>query len=323
MAINVNTQDIDQYPGVVKRVTVDQAQLIPTGFAGDEQYVITISTSAYSDNTLNTAIQDLYIMEFDAGWCKSSGLRGTGGKFALDATHKSLKIKMDATVSGTDGNGYYTITLEHSGGLGIAGSAVAADMEAKIRDITVETGDTGYQLAYTNTTVEFTDGKFRIISGSIGRYYSGQYRSSVDVISADTNDCTAILGFDVPVKSETIDSIAIGETLLYADYTGGTTPLQLDSVNGLSVGDSLAITDGNNTEYFPVLAISGTNVTVPITGTNGFDGIANDYATASGSQVQLLRMQDPDVRPLTYFDSVDSLVRYGIKSIINQIDYSS
>lgn len=323
MAINVNTQDIDNYPGVVKRVTVDQEQFIPTGFAGDEQYAITISTSAYSDNTSNTAIQDLYIMEFDAGWCKSSGLRGTGGKFALDASNNSLKVKMDATISGTDGNGYYTIVLDHNNGLGIAGSAVAADMEEKIRSITVETGDAGYQLSYTNATVEFIDGKFWIVSGSIGRYYSGTYRSSVDVQPAATNDCTTILGFDVPVRSEVIDSQSVAETLIAADYTGGTTPLQLTSAAGITIGDCLAITDGVNTEYFPVLAISGTNITVPITGTNGFDGISNNYVTASGAQVQLLKMQDPDVRPLTYFDSVDSLVRYGLKNIINQIDYSS
>ena len=31
MAINIDTQDLDNYPGNVKRVTVDQDQIVPAG----------------------------------------------------------------------------------------------------------------------------------------------------------------------------------------------------------------------------------------------------------------------------------------------------
>jgi hypothetical protein len=40
MAINVDTQDLVNYPGTVKRVTVDQEQVVPSGYEGDEQFML-------------------------------------------------------------------------------------------------------------------------------------------------------------------------------------------------------------------------------------------------------------------------------------------
>ena len=64
MAINIDTQDLVNYPGTVKRVTVDQEQVVPQGYEGDEQFMLSFSTTAYSDNTARTRIQDNYVTYF-------------------------------------------------------------------------------------------------------------------------------------------------------------------------------------------------------------------------------------------------------------------
>ncbi len=84
------------------------------------------------------------------------------------------------------------------------------------------------------------------------------------------------------------------------------------------------ITDGDTkTDYFT--ALSGTSdaaITVATLGTNGFTGITNSY-TASEAKLQLLKEQDPEGEPNSWYITIDQLVRYGIKVMINQIDYSS
>ncbi|RKX67068.1 MAG: hypothetical protein DRP42_01470 [Tenericutes bacterium] len=325
MALNITTQDLDNYPGTTKTVTVDQEKIVPAGYEGDEQFLMSFSTSAYSDNVARTAIQDLYVMDFKTGWAKSSGFVGSGGKFAIDDTHKSLMIKMDNTTSGTDALGYYTVTLTpNDDQTPVSGEVIAADMEEAIRALTMETADTGYLLAYKNASVEFKDGKFWIVSGSIGKYYSGNYRSSVAVKAAASLDCSAELGFDRSMTSEGMDSIAVKEAPLAVDYTTSTTPLTIGAGTGVSAGDALMITDGGNTEYFTALAgTTDTEIVVPIMATNSFVGIVNGYTVASGTKVQILREQDPEGTPTMWHDAVDSICRYGVKTIINQIDYSS
>lgn len=326
MAINIDTQDIDQYPGTIKRVTIDQDTIVPTGFEGDEQFVIKVSTTAYSDNTTNTSIPATYITDFDIGWAKSSGLAGTGGKFALDSTHCNLKVKMDNTISGSDGSGYYTITLAYdANGISLKGEVVAVDMENKIRAITCVTADTGYQYAYSNASVEFRDGKFWITSGTIGRYYTGEYKSSVSITAADTNDCSALLGFNIPITSESVANTTVPEALITANYTTDTATLNISPGTGVVAGDCLLITDGVNKDYFTALTVDGTKttLTVPTTATNSFAGIAHSYTVASGTKVQILREQDPDGQPTAWCSSVDSIIRYALKNMINLIDYSS
>ena len=308
------------YPGTTKRVTIDVDQLVPSGAEGDEKIVVTASTTAYSDNTARTAIQDLYVTDFKAGWCKSSGLAGTNGKFALDAGMCNLKVKMDATVSGTDGSGYYTITLDHEDGTLLDGEVIAADMEEKIRALTMETADTGYALSYTNASVEFTNGKFYIVSGSISSFYTGANRSSVKVASAATNDALGLLGFDVSMDSESMAAISANEVGLNTAYSNNSTPLVLSSSVGATAGDALMITDGTNTDYFTVL--SGSTTTSITVDTSGANAIHHSY-TVSGTKVQLLREQDPDGIATLYYQDMDSLGRWLIKSLVNQIDYSS
>ena len=55
MALNVDTQDLVNYPGTVKRVTIDVSSIVPQGYQGDEKIVMTGATTAYSDNNNNTA----------------------------------------------------------------------------------------------------------------------------------------------------------------------------------------------------------------------------------------------------------------------------
>jgi hypothetical protein len=320
MAINVDTQDLINYPGNVKRVTVDQESVIPQGYEGDEQFMLSVSTSAYSNITNRTSIQDYYITNFKAGWCKSSGFAGT--KFALDSTHNSFEIKIDSTTSGISG-GYYRITLDHNNGLPIDAEVVAADMEEKIREVadTLETVDVGFKLAFMNSSVEFKGSRFWVVSGSLSQYYSGSNKSAVSIRASSVNDCSEILGFDIPITSEIVDSLAVKEALVLTDLAGstisGTTTITINQNIGAAANDCLLITDGTNTDYFQADVVTGGTLIE-------FDGnrIDNDY-TASKAKVQLLRAQDPDADPTLWFNDIDKITRHGLKTVINQIDYSS
>lgn len=322
MAINVDTQDLANYPGNVKRVTLDQEQVVPQGYEGDEQFMLSFSTSAYSDNVARTAIQDLYITDFKAGWCKSSGFAGSSGKFALTASGNAVKVKLDSTVSGSDGSGYYTVTLGYNiDETSRDGEVIAADLETKIRALAdnLEAPDVGFRLAYMNAVVEYKQGKFWIVSGSLGRYYSGEYKSSVSIAPADSNDASAILGFDLPTMSETLDSVGVKEALVVSDVTISGTSMTISSSLGALSGDCLMITDRTNTDYFQLdSAPTAGGVTLSFAST----AITHNY-TANAAKVQLLREQDPDADPTLWFSDIDKITRHGLKTIINQIDYSS
>lgn len=321
MAITVSTQDLDNYPGTVKNVTVNQSSVIPQGEEGDEKYVLSFSTTAYSDNATSTAIQSLYITDFKAGWCRSSGLVGTGGKFTLTASGNTIGVKMDTTVSGNDGNGYYDITLDYNtDGTPIGGEAIAADMETKIRALAnnLETADTGYNLAYLNASVEYKNGAFWIVSGSMGEYYTGSSKTAVSVQAGQTNDASEILGFDISTTSENLENLVVNEALVTTGYTVSGTTMTISQNIGAEQGDCLMITDRTNTDYFQLTAnpTGGTILT--------FDGsvITHDYA-ANKAKVQLLVEQDPLGTPVLWHDTIDDITRFGLKTIINQIDYSS
>ena len=164
MAINIDTQDLQNYPGNTKRVTVDMASLVPTGYEGDEQIVMNVSTAAYSDNDNRTAIQDLYITHVKSGWVKSSGLKTNS--FTVSSSQNTMRIALDATISGANGSGWYTIELSDASNA--SGEVLAADMETQIRAIPDSVdwndGDAGFILAYRNCSVEFGNNKFKIIS---------------------------------------------------------------------------------------------------------------------------------------------------------------
>jgi hypothetical protein len=326
VALNISTQDLVNYPGTLKTVSMDQASVVPAGYEGDEQYVLKFSTTAYSNNTTSTRIQDIYVTDYITGWCKSSGFVGSSGKFNLDATHNRLNVKIDAstTTSGI-GDGYYEIILAYNlDSTPMSGSSVAADMETKIRALSMETEDTGFALSYLNCSVYYLDGKFWIISGSITSSYTGTNRSSVKVMPGSTNDCSKELGFDLSVDSQSLAGVAIKEGYITSNYDTDTTPMAISAGTGVAVGDCLMIDDGTNNNYFTALSgTTDTSIVVPTSGNNGFVGISNSYTTASGARVQVLREQDSDGRPTLWYTNIDSIARWGIKTMVNQIDYSS
>ena len=322
MAISVTTQDLENYPGIAKTVTVDITSLVPTGYEGDEQIVLRIYTTAYSDNTDRTAIQDVYVTAAKVGWCKSSGFTSYGSRFPLDSTHNQLKVKIDATVSGSDGSGYYTIALGHSDGALLNSEVVAADIETKIQALTMVPVDAGFQLAYKNCSVEYENGKFVIYSGTMGNSYTGINRSSVAVLPGASNDCSALLGFNLPLTSEYLASQSVRETFLTGPYTIGDSDLNIAAGLNPVIGEAYLVTNGTTIDYFT--AISGTTgslIKVPTSGVNGFNAITHNY-TVAGSKVQRLTMQDPEGEPIS-LTSIDQMARFGLKYIINQVDYSS
>jgi len=320
MAITVFTQDLDNYPGTVKNVTVDQSSVIPQGNEGDEEYVQSFSTTAYSDNATNTSIQTLYITDFLAGWCRSSGLVGSAGKFTLTASGNTIGVRMDATASGSTGTGYYDIVLDSGSGTPVAGEVIAADMEEKIRALagSLETADVGFNLAYLNSSVEFKGGAFWIVSGSMGEYYTGNSRTSVAVQPGTTDDASVILGFDIATSSEDLESLSVNEALVMTDYTPGGTTITISNNIGASQGHCLMITDRATTDYFQLDA-NPTGGTIL-----SFDSavVTNSYSSGE-AKVQLLKEQDPLGTPVLWYDTIDAITRYGLKTVINQIDYSS
>ena len=314
MATNVTVYDLVNYPDNGKTVTVDQLTVVPIGYEGDEQWVMSFITTAYSNNTDRTAIQDIYVQDIRSGWFKSSGL--VTGPYVVSSGAKTLGIKIDTSASP-----YYVQLAEGVYG----GDSLADELEGKIREIpTTQSGIFGSDdaLAYKNASVNYKDNKFYVISGNFSSSYTGTYKSAVQITASGVDTLFDILGFDLGTNSESLAGTAFKETLVAVNYTSGAASLYVSSATGLAVGNCIAVTDGSNIDYTPILAISGTILTVPTVGTNGFAGIGHNY-DASVSKVQLLRLGDPDAVPAPYHYDVDSVVRWGIMSIANQIDFSS
>lgn len=313
MAVNVTVYDLENYPDNSKTVTVDQKTVVPLGYEGDEQWVLSFTTAAYSDNTNRTAIQDIYVTEMKAGWFKSSGFVGSNGKFTLvSGVNAVLGIKMDNSA-----NTYY-ITLD--AGVNVPGASIANDMQTKIRNIpngaAWGTADNGYQLAYINSIVDFSNNRFYIVSGMVSPYYTGANRSSVLVTASGSDACFTTLGFDLGTSSEAIAAISAKEALLASTAASGSSTIVVDSLyTGAVAYDVGMVTNGTYTDYFQITVVSGTTFTIA-------NAVQHTY-TLGVSKVQLLKYQDPDNLPNTYFDSVDKITRWGIDSLANQIDFSS
>ena len=177
MAVNVNVYDLVNYPDNSKTVTIDIKQVTPVGYEGDEQWVVTATTTAYSDIDARTAISDIYILEMKGGWAKSSGLKTS--PFTISTANK-FRLRLDADIaSGTDPqvqSGYWELTLTSSGI--VSGDDIASDMETQIRALADNSDmDATYALSYMNASVEFANDKFKIISGSISETYTGNNRN--------------------------------------------------------------------------------------------------------------------------------------------------
>jgi hypothetical protein len=316
MATNVTVYDLINYPDNGKTVTIDQKTIVPVSSEGDEVWVMSFVTTAYSDNTARTAIQDIYVQDIKTGWAKSSGF--VNSPYVISATSRSLGIKIDASSQ------YYNVVLTEDT---YDGEALAAEIESKIRALATTSGALAVaddSLAYLNAMVEFKHNKFYIISGNMSSYYTGVYRSSVKVTSSGVDTLYTDLGFNLGMDSETVAGVAVREAYLTQTVASGDQYLYVNTVTGMSVGDCIVVTDNITTDYTPILAISGSTLKlkVPITGTNGFDGITHTYS-GTVTKVQVMRMQDPNQVPVAYHNTIDSIARWGIMSIANQVDYSS
>lgn len=312
MATNVTVRDLENYPDNFKTITVDQSTLVPTGARGDEKWVNSFTTTAYSDNTNLTAIQDIYVREFKAGWYKSSGL--VSGPFIIQSGRQWLGVKIDA-------NNTYYIQLDAST---YGGDSLASQIEEKIRAVPTTSGtwNTGDDvLAYENAIVDYVNGKFIIVSGNVGEFYTGVNRSSVAITASGADTLFSYLSFKLGVSSESLSTNLSTQTMLGTSYTVSGATLVLASDIGFVAGDSAYITNGTTSDYFTVISGSGVTWTVPNVATNGFNGIANSYTTGE-AKVMRLRFQDPDQEPVCYHDTIDSIVRWGIASLVNQIDFS-
>lgn len=313
MAINATVYDLENYPENSKTVTLDMLKIVPVGAQGDEKFVLTCRTSAYSDFTAKTTIDDIFVQEFLCGWAKSSGFKGA--VFTIETgVNDTLKVKIDGVTA------FQIITL--AAGTNLTGDAVAIDIQAKLRELAevhTPTGPIDGNLGYMNCRCAFISSRFIIKSGTISKLLSGSGTDISSVKIDTTGTASGLLGFDLPVDSNTLAGTDIREVASSA-YTAGDPVLTVADGLDITARDSLFITDGTQEDYFT--AISGTSIliNVAVSGTHGFDGIAHTYS--AGAKVQKLRYSDPEYTPGSCLSSVDDALTWGILSLANQIDFS-
>lgn len=316
MAISATVYDLENYPENSKTVTLDMLKIVPVGAQGDEKFILSCKTSAYADITAKTSIDDIFVQEFLCGWAKSSGFKGAVFTITAAYTDK-LRVKIDNASAG-DYSGYYEVVLEP--GINLTGDAVAADIQTKLRAVSLAAADSSKALGYKNCRCSFTNSRFVIKSGTISKLLSGNSASSVEVDITAVNSTAAItLGFDLPVESKALAGTDIREVAA-SEYTAGAGVLNVTTGLGYSHGDSMYITDGIQEDYFT--AISGTETAINVT-TSGIHGVAGILHTYSaGAKVQKLKYNDPEYVPGSCLNSVDDALTWGILSLANQIDFS-
>jgi len=311
MATNITVKDLDNYPDISKTITVDQRTLVPTGAQGDEKWVLSFVTPAYSDNTNLTAIQDIYVQEFSTGWVKSSGLVDLGSGVVVSSGSKSLEISID-------GSSWYDVVLTEDT---YGPDSLADHIQSVVRGIPTASGigwsSNDDQLAFKNAMVEYYEGKLKIVSGNVSEFYTGANKSSVHVQADGANNLYKDLGFDLGTNSEDVATREIKESLVTTSCGPSSTAIVITTMTTLTSGDPMAIVDATNTEYFIAQAGTTTTNIVITSGT-----LTNSY-TANEAKVQKLRLQDTDQEPVNYHSTVDSIMRWGIMSVIEQVDFSS
>jgi hypothetical protein len=303
MAVNVSVFDLVNYPNNPKTVTVDITELVPVGNGGEDTWVFSAITSATASG--GAAIQRLYISQNRFGWAKSSGLKQ--GPYTVNAGQKHLQVAIDEDIGSA-----LEIALEENI-TSVGGDVIAKDIQAKLSESALTGGGKVGNLAYLNATVKFINGFFEIVSGTASDVYTGSTRSSVAVIDGtSTTGLAAELGFDIVFSSEGIASDPPLQTSLASPYTTGTS-FTVATADLISSGDCLAITDGTNTEFRGVESGAGAVVVLS-------SGLGNAYAT--GSLVQVLKLNDPAGRPVSAYETVDDVIKFSIASLANQIDFS-
>ena len=318
MAVNITVYDLVNYPDNNKTVTVDIKQVTPIGYEGDEQWVVSCVTNAYSDNTARTAIQDIYIQNHRVGWLK--GMLAAGPFSIVSGTNQALEIKIDSDPTWRH--------IDIPAGV-YSGDSLADWLEETIRAMNGSVSST-YQLGYMNMSVEYTDGRFQFVSGSVSEYYSGANKSSVNINTGtldlkDGENANHILGLDFPMTSESLASFEAKEARVNGSYTAGNTTLNVKEYTWVDIatisGSVFAITSDNSSwEYF--LCTGGTVSAMTIAGIHGSGGLINSYSD-DDKLLMFDGPQDPQAVPTPWHSEIDSIVRWGVKSISNQIDFSS
>lgn len=304
MAITETVRNLAVNPSVTRTVTLDLQSIIPEDTEGDEIYVtssVTTATSVIDASSINP----IYLREFKTGYCKSSGFKNP--PFNVTPTSSDLRISID-------GSSFYTITL--ASGTGLSGEDVADDMQTKISALGGVGGVAEGDLAFLNALVEFSENRFKITSGTVSNTYTGVGKSSVSVIPGVSNDISAELGFNIVVESEALSSKKAKETILTTTYSGGI-EINVESVDDYAAWDAFTITDGTNREYFVASGVdAGDTKLLVISGT-----IMNTYS--GGAIVQKIFERDPTSDLASPYDNIDALIRFQLRSMANQMDFSS
>ena len=304
MAITETVKDIELNPSVSLTATLDMNKVVLVDSEGDEKYVLTCVTSATAAG--GAEIADIYIRDFKIGYSKSSGFKNP--PFTITATNNTLQVSIDGSTP-------RAITLDE--GSGLSGDDVAVDIQSKISALAAASGLEEGNLAFLNCTVRFLEGQFIILSGSLSNTYTGAERSSVAVTAGATNDASVTLGYDIPVESETLSSKRAAESTLASSFTASGTTLLLNSVEDMNADEAYTITDGTNREYFIVDTVTSGGAQLTI----GAGEVVNSYA--AGSIVQRIFERDASADLASPIEDIDSIYRFGLKSLANQMDFSS
>lgn len=303
MAITETVKDIELNPSVSLTATLDMNKVVLVDSEGDEKYVLTCVTSATAAG--GASISDIYIRDFKMGYSKSSGFKNP--PFTISATNNTLQVSIDGSTP-------RSITLDS--GSGLSGDDIATDIQAKIAALAAAAALEEGNLAFLNCTVLFQEGQLIIMSGSLSNTYTGAEKSSVSVTAGATNDASVTLGFNIPVESEALSSKRAAESTLASAFTASGTTLLLNSVEDMNAAEAYTITDGTNREYFIVDTVTSGGAQLSVAS----GAITNSYA--SGSVVQRIFERDASADLASPVEDIDSIYRFGLKSLANQMDFS-
>lgn len=158
------------YPNNTKTVTIDMVSRIPLGSEGDEKYILYVYTTAYSDNTNRTAINPVYIHDIKRGWAQSfvvnTPVTVTGSQ--------TLQVAIDEADGGA-------VTLTVDDGI-YSGQTLAENLESQLQATASGAGEkasASNRLSYLNSAVNFEDGTFVILSGSVKSSYTAPYSQNI------------------------------------------------------------------------------------------------------------------------------------------------
>jgi len=259
-----------------------------------------------------------------SGWLK--GMEAAGPFTIVSGTNQAFEIKLDADPTWR----HIDITPET-----YSGDALADWLEAAIRDLE-DVVSSSYQLAYMNMSVKYEDGRFQFVSGSVSEHFTGSLKSSVEInngtlLYAPGENVAPTVGLDFPTTTESLASFEAKEGRVNGSYTAGSATLNIKDYGWDATtfsGSVFTITDDNfevtdlvyddNSEYF--ICIGGTASALTVMGADGTAGLVYNYS--DGDKIIMFSgPQDPQATPTAWHSEVDSVVRWGIKTVSNQIEF--